>query len=66
MTKESTLGLRLNVKCKAHGAENVFRCETHSYKWKKKGQGMKPNDSQVHSHFESCIHAKIGNVQNLC
>jgi hypothetical protein len=64
MTKRSTLGLRLNVKCKAHEAENVFRCETHFYKWKK-GQGMKPDDSQVHSHFESYIHAKIRNVYNL-
>jgi len=38
---------------KAHEAKNVFRCETHFHKWGKV-QGMKPNDSQVHSHFGSC------------
>ncbi len=26
---------------------------------------MKPNDYQVHSHFESCIHVVVTNVQNL-
>ncbi len=26
---------------------------------------MKPNDSQVHFHFESCIRAKVMNVQSL-
>jgi hypothetical protein len=28
-------------------------------------QGMKPNDSQMHSHFGSCICAGITNVWNL-
>jgi len=28
-------------------------------------QGMNPNDSQVHSHFGSCICAKIADVWNL-
>jgi hypothetical protein len=26
---------------------------------------MKPNDSQMHSHFESYIRAKVVNVQSL-
>jgi hypothetical protein len=47
-----------------HEGESVFRCETHSHKWGKV-QGMKPNDSQVHSHFGNCTHTKIPNVQNL-
>jgi len=36
-----TLGLRLSVKWKAHEANNVFMCETHSYKWGRV-QGMTP------------------------
>jgi hypothetical protein len=58
------LGLRLSVKCKGHEANNVFRCETHSHKWGSV-QGMKPNDSQVHSHFGTCIHVGVANVWNL-
>jgi len=42
----------------------VFRCETHSQKWGRM-QGMELNDSQMHSHFESCIRARVVNVQNL-
>jgi hypothetical protein len=42
----------------------MFRCETHSKKWGRV-QGMKPNDSQVHSHFGLCIHVGVVNVQNL-
>jgi hypothetical protein len=42
----------------AHEAEIVFRCETHSHKWGKM-QGMKPNDSQVHSHFGSYTRARV-------
>jgi hypothetical protein len=26
---------------------------------------MEPNDSQVHSHFGSCIHVGVMNVQSL-
>jgi hypothetical protein len=26
---------------------------------------MKPNDSQVHSHFGGCTHVGVTNVQNL-
>jgi len=60
-----TLGSWLSVKCKGPwGQENVFRCETHFHKWEKV-QGMKPNDFQVHFHFENCIHAGIANVQSL-
>jgi len=59
-----TLGLRLSVKYKGHKVDNVFRCETHSQKWGKV-QGMKPNDSQVHFHFENCIRAKVTNVWNI-
>jgi hypothetical protein len=28
-------------------------------------QKMEPNDSQMHSHFGSCICVKVLNVQNL-
>jgi len=28
-------------------------------------QGMKPNDSQMHSHFGSCIRVRVMNVQSL-
>jgi len=37
----------------------------HTLTNRKKGQRMKPNDSQVHFHFGRCIHARIMNVQNL-
>jgi len=59
-----TLGLRLSVKCKVHEAKSAFSYETHSHKWGKV-HGMKPNDSQVHSHFGSYIRARVVNVQNL-
>jgi hypothetical protein len=49
---------------KAHEAEKMFSCEAHCHKWGKM-QGMKPNDSQVHSHFGSCICVGVVNVQNL-
>jgi hypothetical protein len=42
-----TLGLRLSVKCKGPWG---------------KGQGMKPNNSQVHTRFGSCVHTKVTNV----
>jgi hypothetical protein len=42
----------------------VFRCETHSHKWGIM-QGMKPNDSQVHSHFGSCTCVGVVNVWSL-
>jgi hypothetical protein len=42
-------------------AKNVFRCETHFHKWGKV-QRMKPNDSQVHSHFGSCTRVEVVNV----
>jgi hypothetical protein len=32
----------------------VFKCETHFHKWGRM-QGMKPNDSQVHSHFGTFV-----------
>jgi hypothetical protein len=28
-------------------------------------QEIEPNDFQVHSHFESCIHARVQNIQSL-
>jgi hypothetical protein len=49
---------------RAHEAKRVFRYETHFHKWGKV-QGMKPHDSQVHSHFGSCTRAGVANVQNL-
>jgi hypothetical protein len=30
-----------------------------------KSKGMKPNDSQVHSHLESCTCVEVVNVQSL-
>ncbi len=42
----------------------MFKCETHSHK-QERVQGMKPNDSQMHSHFGNCIHAGVTNVWNL-
>jgi hypothetical protein len=60
-----TLGSWLSVKCaRAHEAKSVFKCDTHFHKWGKV-QGMKPNDSQVHSHFGNCICAGVINVQSL-
>jgi len=50
---------------RAHEVEGVFRCETHSHKWGGGMQGMKPNGSQVHSHFGNYIHARVVNVQRL-
>jgi hypothetical protein len=44
--------------------KNVLVCETHSHKWGKV-QEMEPNDSQMHSHFGSCICVGVLNVQNL-
>jgi hypothetical protein len=26
---------------------------------------MEPNDSEMHSHFGNCIHARVANVQKL-
>jgi len=49
---------------RAHEVDSVFKCETHLHKWGKM-QGMKPNDSQVHSHFGNCTRAGVVNVQNL-
>jgi len=49
---------------RAHEVKNVFKCETHFHKWRKV-EGMKPNDSQMHSHFGSCIRVGIMNVQSL-
>ncbi len=49
---------------RAHEAKNVFKCETHSHKWGRM-QGMKPNDSQMHSHFGSCTCVGVTNVQSL-
>jgi len=40
------------------------KAQTHSHKWGRV-QGMKPNDSQMHSHFGNCTHARVTNVQNL-
>jgi hypothetical protein len=37
---------------------NVFKCETHSHKWGRV-LGMKPNDSQVPSHFRNYISAEL-------
>jgi len=54
-----TLGSRLT-----HEVKSMFRCETHSHKWGRV-QGMKPNDSQMHSHFGSCTRAGVTNVQIL-
>jgi hypothetical protein len=54
------------TKCEVQGPmrlKSVFRCETHSHKWGRM-QGMKPNDSQMHSHFGNCSHARIANVQS--
>jgi len=48
----------------AHEAENVFRCETHPYKWGRM-LGMKLNDSQVHSHFGNYTYMRVANVQSL-
>jgi hypothetical protein len=44
--------------------KELFRCETHFQKWGRV-QGMKPNDSQVHSHFGSCICRGIMNVHSF-
>jgi hypothetical protein len=41
--------------------ENVFGNETQFHKWGKV-QKIEPNGFQVHSHFESCIHAGILNM----
>jgi hypothetical protein len=30
-----------------------------------KMQGMEPNDSQVHSFFGNCTHARVANVQSF-
>jgi hypothetical protein len=49
---------------KAHKVENVFRCETQSHKLERM-QGMKRNNYELHSHFGSCTHARVMNVQNL-
>ncbi len=49
---------------KAHEVENVFRCETHYHKWGRV-QGIKPNDSQMHSHFKNYTCAGVVNVQSL-
>jgi hypothetical protein len=49
---------------RAHEVKSVFRCEIHSHKWRGM-QGMKPNESQVHSHFGNYTRAKVVNVQSL-
>jgi hypothetical protein len=41
----------------------VFRCETHFHKWGRV-QGLKPNDFKMHSHFGSCTHVGVANVQS--
>jgi hypothetical protein len=55
------------AKCGVGGSmrpKECVRCETHFHKWGKM-QGIEPNDSQVHSHFGSCIRVKVTNVQSL-
>ncbi len=42
----------------------MLRCETHFHKWGRI-QRMKPNDSQVHSHFGDYICAGISNGWSL-
>jgi hypothetical protein len=49
---------------RAHEAKSVFNRQTHSHKWGRM-QGMKPNDSQDHSHFGSYTRVGVTNVQNL-
>ncbi len=49
---------------RAHEAESVFKCETHSHKLGRT-QGMKPNDFQVDSHFGNCTRVEVANVQSL-
>jgi hypothetical protein len=49
---------------KAHEAKSAFRCETHFHRWGRV-QGLKPNDSQVHSHFGSYTRMGVVNIQSL-
>ncbi len=49
---------------RVHEVKIVFRCETHLHKWGRV-QGMKPNDSLVHSHFGSCTHVGVVNVYSF-
>ncbi len=57
-----TSSLWLNVEGKGTwGQKSVFKNETHFHKWGKV-QEIEPNDSQVHSHFESYIHAGVPNI----
>jgi hypothetical protein len=56
------LGLQLSVQCKGTwGEDNVFKSEMHFHK-QGRMQEIEPNDSQVHSHFGSCIHVKVLNI----
>ncbi len=60
-----TSSLWSNVECKGMwGQENVFENENHFHKCEIV-QKNESNDSQVHSHFESCIHVWIPNIQNF-
>jgi len=46
------------------GQKSVSGSETHFHKWGRV-QKIEPNDSQVHSHFGSCISVKVPNIYNL-
>jgi len=54
------------TKCEVQGPIRLKMClgVKHSHKWGRM-QGMKPNDSQVHSHFKSCIDAKAVNLHSF-
>jgi hypothetical protein len=57
-----TSGLRLSVGCKGTWGQNsVFGSETYFHKWGRV-QEIELNDSQVHFHFESCIHVIVLNI----
>jgi hypothetical protein len=49
---------------RAHEGKRVCLSVKHILKWGTV-QGMKLNNSQVHSHFASCTRARVVNVQNL-
>jgi hypothetical protein len=52
------------TKCEVQGAKNVFTCEIHFHKWGRV-QEMKPNDSQVRSHFGNCIRVEFQMFRGL-
>ncbi len=55
------------TKCEVQGIMRLRVClgVKHTFTNGGKVEGMKPNDSQVHSHFGSYTRARVVNVQNL-